>query len=353
MNTTDQAQHADSAPIRISGPTDLIALVPYLLGFTPAESVVLVDLAARRIAITARTDLAAGEPALTAAMAVVKECDDLLLVAYTEHQLPHWLQPLPACRDALVITAGRWRSLTCADPRCCPPTGAPLPDLVPAVVPATIATGNAPMRPASTSSPHSGPAPRPARPAPRPPNCLPPAPATGPGSASSSCTTAATTCTPPPRPTWTSPGTENKTTGPPAPGSSTPEPAGASATGCVPAPRLSTSTPSTPPTPRPTSSTPRCETRSTPHRCPRCTAPPDAPGQGVAPYQVTWTRLSGQMGYADSHAKRAPIRAADSRYPSARAMSSLRPSARTPIITSRHSLCSSSRMLTWMPSAHT
>jgi uncharacterized protein DUF4192 len=121
--------------------------VPYLLGFTPAESIVLVGLTARRIAITARTDLAAGEPALTAAMAVVsKECDDLLLVAYTEHQLPHWLQSPPACRDALVVTAGRWRSLTCADPRCCPPNGAPLPDLVPAVVPATIATGNAPMR---------------------------------------------------------------------------------------------------------------------------------------------------------------------------------------------------------------
>ena len=43
---------------------------------------------------------------------------------------------------------------------------------------------------------------------------------------------------------------------------------------------------------------------------------------------------------------------ADSRYPSASAMSSLRPSARTPIITSRHSLCSSSRMFTWIPSAH-
>ena len=43
---------------------------------------------------------------------------------------------------------------------------------------------------------------------------------------------------------------------------------------------------------------------------------------------------------------------ADSRYPSARAMSSLRPSARTPIMTSRHSLCSSSRMFTWIPSAH-
>jgi hypothetical protein len=45
MSTTDQAYHADSAPIRVTSPTDLIALVPYLLGFTPAESVVLVGLA--------------------------------------------------------------------------------------------------------------------------------------------------------------------------------------------------------------------------------------------------------------------------------------------------------------------
>jgi hypothetical protein len=37
---------------------------------------------------------------------------------------------------------------------------------------------------------------------------------------------------------------------------------------------------------------------------------PDAPGNGVARYQVTWTRLSGQMGYADSPAKRTVIRAA-------------------------------------------
>jgi hypothetical protein len=62
MSTTDQAHHADSAPIRVTSPTDLIALVPYLLGFTPAESVVLAGLADRRVAITVRTDIAAWTP---------------------------------------------------------------------------------------------------------------------------------------------------------------------------------------------------------------------------------------------------------------------------------------------------
>ena len=42
----------------------------------------------------------------------------------------------------------------------------------------------------------------------------------------------------------------------------------------------------------------------------------------------------------------------DSRYPSVSATSSFRPSARTPIITSRHSFSCSSRTFRWMPSTH-
>jgi hypothetical protein len=41
-----------------------------------------------------------------------------------------------------------------------------------------------------------------------------------------------------------------------------------------------------------------------------------------------------------------------SRNPSASATSSLVPSARTPIITSRHTLSASSRTLRWIPSTH-
>ena len=44
---------------------------------------------------------------------------------------------------------------------------------------------------------------------------------------------------------------------------------------------------------------------------------------------------------------------ADSRNPSASATSSLRPSARTPMITSRHTLSCSNLTFKWMPSTHT
>ena len=48
-----------------------------------------------------------------------------------------------------------------------------------------------------------------------------------------------------------------------------------------------------------------------------------------------------------------PTTRLDSRNPSASATSSLRPSARTPMITSRHTLSASSRTFRWIPSTHT
>jgi hypothetical protein len=140
-------QQPATAPTRITSPTDLIAAVPYLLGFTPAESVVLVGLAKLRVAVTIRTDIAAGEAGLTRAMTVptFREVDRILLVAYTEHDLPQWLAMPPACTDALVVSAGRWRSLLCTQPGCCPPEGNPLPETTPPVVAAAVAAGCAPM----------------------------------------------------------------------------------------------------------------------------------------------------------------------------------------------------------------
>ena len=47
----------DSQTLRLRGPADLVAVVPYLLGFQPHESLVLVGLAGTRVAVTARMDL--------------------------------------------------------------------------------------------------------------------------------------------------------------------------------------------------------------------------------------------------------------------------------------------------------
>ena len=51
--TTNEAQ-----TLRLTGPADLLVAVPYLLGFHPRESPVLVVLAGRRLIATARIALA-------------------------------------------------------------------------------------------------------------------------------------------------------------------------------------------------------------------------------------------------------------------------------------------------------
>ncbi|MGH8861267.1 MAG: DUF4192 family protein, partial [Jatrophihabitantaceae bacterium] len=53
MTTTN----ADLPIVRVSGPADLVQTIPYLLGFHPARSLVLVGLADRRVVVTARMDL--------------------------------------------------------------------------------------------------------------------------------------------------------------------------------------------------------------------------------------------------------------------------------------------------------
>src|SRR5665647_376895 len=78
--------------------------------------------------------------------------------------------------------------------------------------------------------------------------------------------------------------------------------------------------------------------------------------------QQRWARVVGKTSPTASTGARIPRRAAsrsrsahepsDSRNPSARVISSLRPSVRTPISTSRHNRSCSRRTPTWMPSAH-
>jgi hypothetical protein len=131
---------AAGAPPKIvlRSPVDLVAVTPYLLGFHPDHSVVLVALHGRRIAFVARGDLSAGPPATIA--------DDLLTAARRQHPTEvavlgygpdEQVRPVvEACRsaarrhglpvkEALRVDQGRWWSYTCDDDRCCPPAGTP------------------------------------------------------------------------------------------------------------------------------------------------------------------------------------------------------------------------------------
>ncbi|MGW5082803.1 DUF4192 domain-containing protein [Micromonospora echinospora] len=134
MNSTEQPR------LSVRSPADMVAAVPYLLGFHPADSVVVVAVRGRRVVFAARGDLPApgadpGPAARHLAQVVARQdADAATVVGYG-----------PAARvtgvvdaigdaltaaglvvlDALRVTEGRWWSYLCAEPSCCPPEGTP------------------------------------------------------------------------------------------------------------------------------------------------------------------------------------------------------------------------------------
>src|SRR5262245_2253402 len=144
--------HALEPPtvFRVRGPGDLIELIPYLLGFHPQSSLVLIGLHEGRVAATARADLAdiaASQVQLSDTIQLVSrsKADQLIAAIYddragiepngltaTTHR--DTIQALGRLADsgglrlvdALVVAQGRWRSYFCDDEQCCPPNGTPL-----------------------------------------------------------------------------------------------------------------------------------------------------------------------------------------------------------------------------------
>lgn len=142
----------DQPVLRLRSPADVCEAVPYLVGFEPAESLVVVSLRGprHRAGVTARIDL---PDAVTAPMMASLIIDHLerdgaaaaIVVAYTEEANPGLAADarsadvavravLDACVDrgigvaeALRVTAGRWTSYTCSE-ACCPPGGTPVRD---------------------------------------------------------------------------------------------------------------------------------------------------------------------------------------------------------------------------------
>ncbi|MFY1618451.1 DUF4192 domain-containing protein [Micromonospora sp. WMMD736] len=124
--------------LSVRSPADLIAAVPYLLGFHPADSVVAVALRGRQIIFAARADLP--EPATDpvdrarhlAGVIHRQGADAATVVGYGP---PEKVTPsVDAVRaaltaaglkvlDALRVTDGRWWSYLCTEADCCPPEG--------------------------------------------------------------------------------------------------------------------------------------------------------------------------------------------------------------------------------------
>lgn len=110
--------------IRLSTPADIIGSVPYLLGFTPTESIVVLALAGNRLVVTCRIDIEdiykpeAVEP-ITSAMRNVS-ATDVVIVGYSVNEELVELATLRAMgvltddvvlRDRITVTDDRWYNM--------------------------------------------------------------------------------------------------------------------------------------------------------------------------------------------------------------------------------------------------
>jgi len=134
--------HGESAEaLALRSPDAILGALPYLLGFTPQESLVIVWIGRRRLLLTQRLDLAGalvdpvGWRTAIWEHAVARSADEVIAVLVTEDLDPEAIASDfteraavagVGVRDVIVTGAGRWRSLLCQDPACCPPEGRPV-----------------------------------------------------------------------------------------------------------------------------------------------------------------------------------------------------------------------------------
>ena len=142
----------DQPVVRLRSPTDVCEAVPFLVGFEPTRSLVVVSLRGprQRAGVTARIDLPEPDVAAAVAEMVVDHLErdgasGAIVVAYedrggrggddAEGLADGAVQALlDACAErdiavaeALRVADGRWTSYTCVA-ACCPPDGTPLRD---------------------------------------------------------------------------------------------------------------------------------------------------------------------------------------------------------------------------------
>lgn len=145
---SDTSANPSQSPLRVSSPSDVLAVIPYLLGFHPADSLVVLGLGGRRLQVrfTARMELpaayghdgdgseddAADLAAYVAGVVTAQHVREAILVAYGPRSRADRAVELTKAelnereigvREMLRAHEGRYWSYTCTDPSCCPPEG--------------------------------------------------------------------------------------------------------------------------------------------------------------------------------------------------------------------------------------
>lgn len=129
------------AKIALSGPADLLATIPYHLGFYPRRSVVVVCFHDNRLGLVARLDAVAGRQVARCVESLLpvlrrEAPTSVTLASFEAH--PGETLPLHQAladgvdaagitlREQLLVRDRRWYSLDCTR-SCCPPEGLPMP----------------------------------------------------------------------------------------------------------------------------------------------------------------------------------------------------------------------------------
>ena len=127
--------------VRVSSPGELVSMIPNLLGFSPEDSLVVLLLAEEgSLVCTMRVDL--NTPVVDVSRRIVdlaarEHVTGIVCVVYPESTEWRdsagslWLDEILAdvltagvrAMDALLVVDGRWWSLFCERPDCCPPEG--------------------------------------------------------------------------------------------------------------------------------------------------------------------------------------------------------------------------------------
>lgn len=130
----------DRPRVRIDRPAELLSAVPYLIGFHPTDSLVVVGLRGSALHFAVRADLPArGDPPgeVTSWLAEVVRRQHVATAIVVGYGDPQAVTPAVdtlagaltglgvAVFDALRVTGRRYWSYTCAEPACCPPEGTP------------------------------------------------------------------------------------------------------------------------------------------------------------------------------------------------------------------------------------
>jgi hypothetical protein len=127
----------------LTSPHDLLAAIPFLIGYHPENSLVLVALKDDNVGMAMRvdipTDIAPESYDLLASHFQREAADAALIVAYVDSESDPeavlintsaaLLRAGVSIKESLIVSDGRYRSMLCHDSECCPPLGSPIPDI--------------------------------------------------------------------------------------------------------------------------------------------------------------------------------------------------------------------------------